>query len=71
LPISRFDPVLVEASAGFVADRLRFGSFSLCPAMGQPVARCGLFGLPAFLPLSRATKIDNFAHHELDGNQVG
>jgi hypothetical protein len=62
LPISRFDPVLVEASTSFVADRLCFGSFSLCPAIGEPVARGDLFGLAAFLPLPRATKVDKFAH---------
>jgi hypothetical protein len=71
LPISRFDPVLVEASMGFVADRLCFGSFNLCPAMGQPVTRGNFLGLAALLPLSSATKTNKFPHHKLDGSQVG
>jgi hypothetical protein len=62
--------MLVEASMGFVADRLCFGSFSLCPAMGQPVARGNLLGLAAFLPLSSATKTNKFPHQKLDGIQV-
>jgi len=70
LPISRFDPVLVEASLGFVAVRPRLGSFSLCPAIGEPVARGDLLGLAAFLPLSRVAKIDKIAHQMLGGNQV-
>jgi hypothetical protein len=70
LPISRFEPVLVEASLGFVAARTRFGSISLCPAMGKPVACGDLLGLAAFLPLPRTAKVDKFAHHKLGGNQV-
>jgi hypothetical protein len=56
--------MLVEAPMGFVADRLCFGTFSLCPAMRQPVARGNLLGLAAFLPLPRLPKVHKFAHYE-------
>jgi hypothetical protein len=70
LPISRFDPVLVEASLGFVADRPRLGSFSLCPAKGKPVFGSDLLGLAALLPLPHAAQIDKFAHQKLGGNRI-
>jgi hypothetical protein len=64
LPISRFDPVLIEASSVFVAVGPRLGSFHLCPAVGKAVARGGLLGFAACLPLPRGAEIDNVAHQE-------
>jgi hypothetical protein len=70
LPISRFDPVLIEASLGFVVARPRFGSFGLGPAVGKPVGHGGLLGLAAFLPLPRGTEIDNITHQKLGGSRI-
>jgi phosphatidylserine decarboxylase len=62
LPVSCFDPVLVEASLGFVVAGLCRGSIRLGSAMGQTVRRGLLLGFASFGPLSRGSKIDNIAH---------
>jgi hypothetical protein len=64
LPISSFDPVLIEISLGFVAGRPRLGSLSLGPAMDKAIGSGGLLGFPAFLPLTSASQVDNVAHQE-------
>jgi len=55
LPISSFDPMLVEVSLGFVAGRPRFGSLGLGPAMDNAIGSGGLLGFTAFLPLTSAS----------------
>jgi hypothetical protein len=64
LPISRFDPVVIEASLGFVAGSPRLGSLRLGPAVGKPVGGSGLLGIAPFNPLSRGAEVDNVAHEE-------
>jgi hypothetical protein len=70
LPISSFDPVLVEVSLGFVAGRPRLGSLGLGPAMDKAIGSGGLLGFAAFLPLASVSQINNVAHQELNGNRV-
>jgi hypothetical protein len=67
LPISSFDPVLVEVSLGFVAGRPRLGSLGLSPAMDKAIGSGRLLGFAAFLPLTRASQVDNVAHRETQG----
>jgi hypothetical protein len=64
LPISSFDPVLVEVSLGFVAGRPRLGSLGLGPAMDKAIGSGGLLGFAAFLPLTSVSQVDNVAHQE-------
>jgi len=62
LPVSRFDPVQVEASLGFVVASPCRGSIRLGSAVGQAVGRRLLLGVAPFGPLSRGSEIDNVAH---------
>jgi hypothetical protein len=64
LPISSFNPVLVEVSLSFVAGRPRLGSLGLGPAMDKAIGGGGLLGFAAFLPLTSASQVDNVAHQE-------
>jgi hypothetical protein len=70
LPVSRFDPVLVETSAGFVVPRLRQSSFGLRAPMCKAAGRCLLLGLAPFGPLARGAEVDEVAHAKLGGNQI-
>jgi hypothetical protein len=65
LPVSRFDPVLVEGFAGFVTSRLLDGALRLRAAMRQPVGRRRLIGLTAFGALARGAETDKIAHAKL------
>jgi hypothetical protein len=50
LPVSSFNPVLVECPLGFVALNLRFGSIRLGAAESEPIGRGRLPGpLPSGL----------------------
>jgi hypothetical protein len=62
LPVSRFDPVQVEASLGFVVARLCLGSVRLGSTVDQPVRRGSLLGVTPFGPLSLGSQIDNVTH---------
>jgi hypothetical protein len=62
LPVSRFDPVQVEASLGFVVARPCRGSIRLGSAVSQAIGRGLLLGIASFGPLSRGSEIDNVAH---------
>jgi hypothetical protein len=64
LPISSFNPVLVEVSLSFVAGRPCLGSFGFGPAMGEAIGSGGLLGFAAFLLLTSASQVDNVAHQE-------
>jgi hypothetical protein len=65
LPVSRFDSVLVERFAGFIASRLLDGVLRLRAAMGKPVGRRQLLGLTALGALARGAEIDKIAHAKL------
>jgi hypothetical protein len=62
LPVSRFDPVVVELSLGLVVARLCLGSFCLCAAMRQAIGCGDLLGLKPFGPLARGSQVDNVSH---------
>jgi hypothetical protein len=62
LPISRFDPVLVETSLGFVIPRLRKRALGLQAPMHEPIGRGLLLGLAALGLLTRSAEIDEIAH---------
>jgi len=71
LPVSRFDPVLVETFAGFVIPGLRQGSFGLRAPVLEAARGRLLLGLAPFSPLARGTEVDEGAHAKLGGNQMG
>jgi hypothetical protein len=62
LPVSRFDPVVVEASFGLVVAKAHLGSFGLGPAMGQTVGSGRLFGFAPIGALARGSQVDNVVH---------
>jgi hypothetical protein len=64
LPVSGFDPVLVEASLGFVVQGLREQAFWLEAAMDEPVGSRLLLSLPSFCLLALGAKVDDVAHPE-------
>jgi len=63
-------PVLVEASAGFLAAGLLQGSFGLWTSVDEPVPRGRLRRLAALGALSFGSEIDEVAHGKLGGNQI-
>jgi hypothetical protein len=70
LPVSRVDPVSVEICPGFVAFRLRQGSFCLGAPVRQPVGRGLLLALAPFRSLTRSTEVDEIAHVRFSGNRM-
>jgi hypothetical protein len=62
IAVSRFNPVLVEASMGFVVARPLQGSVCLCATVRESVQGGFLLGLAPFGALTLGTKIDNIAH---------
>jgi hypothetical protein len=71
LPVSRFDPALVEAFAGLVVLRLLKGSFGLRTPMHKPVGRGLLLGLAPFGLPAGSAQIDDFSHARLGGKESG
>jgi hypothetical protein len=63
LPISRFDPVLVEASLSFVAARALQVPVRLGTAVGEPARRGFRFGLAPFGPFSLDPQINDAGHY--------
>jgi hypothetical protein len=65
LPISRFNPALVEASPVFVAP----GAFQVLPglgtAMSKPISGGLLLGVAPFGPFPRDSKVDDGCHAEI------
>jgi hypothetical protein len=61
-PISRFDPVLVEAYAGLLATGLLRGAVNLGAPMGEPIGCSLVLGCVPFGPLARHAEINNVAH---------
>jgi hypothetical protein len=70
LPVSPFDPVLLEILLGLVVLRPLPHPVTFRTAVGQPVAGGLLIGLPPFGLLARGAKIDDVAHVKLGGNQM-
>jgi len=70
LPVSRFDPVLVETFAGFVIPGLRQGSFRLGAPVHKPAGRSLLLGLASLGPFARVTEVDEIAHVRFCGNRM-
>jgi hypothetical protein len=70
LPVSRFNPALVEASRCFVVAGPHLGSFRLCPTEGQPIGRRGLLVLAPFGAFARKAKVDDVIHQEARGIRV-
>jgi hypothetical protein len=64
LPLSRFDPVLIEPSLSFVAHSLCFGSLRFCTAVRKSVLRSDFFGSAPFGTLPLAAEIVYVAHEE-------
>jgi hypothetical protein len=62
LLVSRFDPVLVEASLSFVALGPLQVSFCLGTTMGKAAGRGCLLGFAPFSSLPLGAKIDDGAH---------
>jgi hypothetical protein len=62
LPVSRFNPVVVEVPGGFVALGPVKGSLFLGPAIGKSVSGGLLLGLAPFGLLSCGSKVDDVAH---------
>jgi hypothetical protein len=62
LSVSRFDPVLVEAFAGFVVPRLRQDAFGFRAPMCEAAGCSLLLGLAPFGPFARGTEVDEVAH---------
>jgi hypothetical protein len=62
LPVSRFDPVLVETFAGLIVPRLRQGSFGFRAPVRKAAGRCLLLGLTPFGPLARGAEVDEVGH---------
>jgi len=67
IPISRFDPVLIEVVLGFVAPGPHQVSFRPGNSVRE-ARRRGLFpGLEPFSPFSLSAEVDDGAHSELGG----
>jgi hypothetical protein len=64
LPVSGFNPVLIECSLGFVALNLRFGSIGPGTAERKPIGGSRLRGLLPFGLLALGSKVDDVAHPE-------
>jgi hypothetical protein len=71
LPVSRFNPVLVETSLGFVAAGLLEASVGLGAAMHKPIGRGLLFGVATLGALALSTEIDEVTHGKLGGSRSG
>jgi hypothetical protein len=61
-PVSRFDPVPVEAFAGLLATGLFRGAVNLGAPMDEPVGCSLVLGCVPFGPLARHAEINNVAH---------
>jgi hypothetical protein len=70
LPVSRFDPVLVETFAGFIAPGLRQGPFGLRAPVREAAGCSLMLGLTPFGSLARGTEVEEVAHAKLGGNQM-
>jgi len=62
LPVSRFDPVLVESFASLVAPGLIEGPFGFRSAVRKPIGSGLLVGLTPLGLLACGTEIDDVAH---------
>jgi hypothetical protein len=62
LPVSGFDPVLVETSLDLVLLRPRASAVGLGLTMHEPIGRGRLFSLLPLGSLARGSEVDDFAH---------
>jgi hypothetical protein len=69
-PVSGFDPVPVQTSAGFVVLRSLEASFGLRAAVRKAVGRGSTFSLTPLGLFARRAQIDKVAHVKLGGDRI-
>jgi hypothetical protein len=66
LPVSCFDPALVEIALSFLFPRLLQCPFGLGASVRKPARRRRLFGIASFGPLARGAEINELTRQKLD-----